>query len=98
MKEIKLIAAFDGWNPWVDEGGIQLLKKGDHVQDVHSMKYNSSWDWLMPVIEKVKSVTQEPEELDTLRDTLWWGSMEDIFNEVVDYIKRINSGEIETAE
>ena len=31
------------------------------------LKFNSSWDWLMPVIGKITSECEEPEELDNLR-------------------------------
>lgn len=34
---------------------------------ISELKYHSSWDWLMPVIGKLTSECEEPEELDNLR-------------------------------
>ncbi len=59
-----------------------------HVKDY---RFNSSWNWLMPVIDKIKSTTEEPEELDNLKDTLWFGSIEDVYWKVVDFIKEHNN-------
>jgi hypothetical protein len=66
MKEIeegnKLIAEFMGWD------GIRFLIPPDYtLQDIegvesmfydfseNEMEYHSSWDWLMPVVEKIES-------------------------------------------
>jgi hypothetical protein len=57
---------------------------------VEELKYHSSLDWLMPVIDKLKSVTEEPEDLDTLKDTLWWGTILDVWKECVELIKEYN--------
>ena len=94
----KIIAEFMGYNReqatrpyWVDP-----IEYKPYYDD--EFQFHTSWDWLMPVIDKIKYVTQEPEELDTLKDTLWWGTIEVVYTEVVETIEKINSGEIETAE
>ena len=55
------------------------------------LEYHKSWDWLFPVINKIKSIIEEPEELDILKQVLWFGSIEDVYNEVVDFIKEYNN-------
>ena len=47
------------------------------------MFFNCSWDWLMPVIEKIKSETEEPEDIDALKHIIWWGTIEDVYMEVL---------------
>lgn len=51
----KLIAVFDGWektNHVDEEFGRLYLKDGESkYQD--SFRYELSWDWLMPVVEKI---------------------------------------------
>ena len=51
------------------------------------LSYHLSWDWLMSVIEKLKEKCEDPEDLDSLKDSLWWGSIEDVWKEVVNYLK-----------
>lgn len=55
------------------------------------LEFHSSWNWLMPVINKLKEVTEEPEDLDPLKEVLWWGNIEDVFQEVVQQIKWYNT-------
>lgn len=50
-----------------------------------------SWDELMPVIDKLQTIWEEPEELDTLKDYVWMGDIERTFNEIVDLIEIHNS-------
>lgn len=67
MTDNELIAEFDGWirNPDYNKGSrIQWThpKYSTKLSDTlyipttpESMKYATSWDWLMPVVEKIKS-------------------------------------------
>ena len=57
---------------------------------VKYVKYHTEWNWLMPVVKKIQSVTEEPEEIDDLRDMLWLGSVSDVYEVVVDTIDRYN--------
>lgn len=58
ITEIKIIAKFDGWEEWVTDGPIQLYKKGDTTKHIGDLKYNSDWNLLMPVVEKIKSINR----------------------------------------
>ena len=63
----KLIAEFLGINKKVyGETGTTYYIDGTPYQ-FFKLKYHSSWDWLMPVIGKLTSECEEPEELDNLR-------------------------------
>lgn len=63
MNRNKLIAEFMGWRPSVVENGINLYYLSNDIteeynhnckqMDLESMKYHTSWDWLMPVVEKI---------------------------------------------
>lgn len=55
----KLIAEFVGWkyNSETANHGIRdncWIRKHEVV---YELKYHSSWDWLMPVVEKIESIT-----------------------------------------
>ena len=65
----KLIAEFIGAKMIVENyHGINIIKFPDKsTKDLHDLKYHSSWDWLIPVIGKITSECEEPEELDNLR-------------------------------
>jgi hypothetical protein len=61
----KLIAEFMGWRPSVIEGGIKLYyfpnsETGEYTdtckqESLYAMEYHKSWNWLMPVVEKVET-------------------------------------------
>ncbi len=59
MNSNKLIAKFMGMNygdPNDNSVMIQMTPQGSEVVPINSMKYHSSWDWLMPVVEKIESL------------------------------------------
>lgn len=54
--ENEIIAEFmGGWNrdPGTRKIGINLPDQGNEWWDIDELKYNTSWDWLMPVVEKI---------------------------------------------
>lgn len=54
----KLIAEFMGAKMIVENHhGINIIEFEDKKQfDLLGLKYHSSWDWLMPVVEKIESL------------------------------------------
>ena len=56
MNDNKLIAEFMGMTPHEQDGGcvIQMTHQGNEVVLVSSLKYHTSWDWLMPVIIEIE--------------------------------------------
>lgn len=62
MKNNKLIAEFMGMtygDPNNDSVMIQTTPQGNEVVPIESMEYHTSWDWLMPIIDKIESLGYE---------------------------------------
>jgi len=59
MKENKLIAEFMGmehcYRPYDD--GFMEVKENDSCVELEDLQYHTSWDWLMPVVHKIKSTS-----------------------------------------
>lgn len=90
----KLIAEFMGVIP--DNGfydGFKLYKAGLPFHygamgnGTHNPPFETSWDWLMPVIGKISNQCEEPEELDGLKYALLCNDIETAFQFVVDYLR-----------
>tara|TARA_R110000796_G_scaffold84358_4_gene183945 strand:- start:359 stop:811 length:453 start_codon:yes stop_codon:yes gene_type:complete len=57
MKDNKKIAEFMGmtYGDTNDESVmIQMTNTGNEVVPIESMEYHNSWDWLMPVVDKIE--------------------------------------------
>jgi hypothetical protein len=55
----ELIAIFMGYERYEDSGGIWFKKEGMIIcmhPKLEDLKYHSSWDWLMPVVEKISTI------------------------------------------
>tara|TARA_R100001510_G_scaffold1943_1_gene1531 strand:+ start:321 stop:647 length:327 start_codon:yes stop_codon:yes gene_type:complete len=53
--------------------------------DVSDMCFSTSWDWLMPVIEKIYSLDSNVDFFKTI-------NINNTYNEVVEFIKEYNNG------
>ena len=71
-----LIAEFMGWDT-----------KGE-TRDVFT--YHTSWDSIMPVLRKIQSLTEEPEDIDHMKDAFWMNSIEYLHTDIVDWIIEYN--------
>ena len=103
MNDNKLIAEFMGavgtpkYNP--TEWDVYITgcldvdsddEKAQHFYTPDEMKYHTSWDWLMPVVQKVSSLCDEPCELDNMKHALLTGNIEFVYEDVVEFIKEYN--------
>lgn len=57
----KLIAEFEGFNVYNDAGTIVIDYGMDefgneNVRPINDLHYHSSWDWLMPVVDKIRTI------------------------------------------
>ena len=52
------------------------------------LKYHPSWDWLMPVIGKISTNCENPEELDNLKYALLCNDINTAYNFVIDYLEQ----------
>jgi len=98
-KENKLIALFMGLKPHHQDAGYLIDERKDEgYEAIHEscFLYNSSWDWLMPVIEKIENDGLDPHGMidNSLRknNQKRWRSIEDLHNVAVYLINIYNNG------
>ena len=53
MNDNKLIAEFMGMT-YGDPNDNSVMTQGSEVIPIESMEYHTSWDWLMPVVDKIE--------------------------------------------
>lgn len=56
LKNNILIAEFMGYKPAPEVAPNYYIKKQTGAMRTNEMLYHSSWDWLMPVVEKIESL------------------------------------------
>jgi ribulose bisphosphate carboxylase small subunit len=84
MKENKLIAEFMGMK-YSDK---RSFNNGEWTHSIESLnKFKTSWDWLMPVVEKC---FQEEGNHYVLNDALITINIEEVYKAVVEFIKQLN--------
>ena len=90
--ENKLIAEFMG-------AEVTQLEVGDIYCPVpsecgseygHKLKYHTSWDWLMPVVEEC--LTTGDRQHFVINDALLTCNIEEVYKAVVEFIKEYNNG------
>tara|TARA_R110000868_G_scaffold226677_1_gene479342 strand:+ start:756 stop:1067 length:312 start_codon:yes stop_codon:yes gene_type:complete len=99
-KENKLIAEFMGHKLGLDGDGMgepqcRIFENGLGTKRIEDT-YNKSWDWLMPVIEKIENDGLDPHGMidNSLRknNQKRWRSIEDLHNVAVYLINIYNNG------
>ena len=84
MNNSKLIAEFMG---------LVVSDRENYTSELHTnvdadLKYHTSWDWLMPVIEEIDHLQHEP--IQGIEDALATRHIGDTYNAVVEFIKEYN--------
>ena len=79
MEDNKLIAEFMGADP----DKKTFFRTGEYVYF-----YDTSWDWLMPVIESIDHLQHEP--IQGIEDALATRHIGDAYKAVVEFIKQYN--------
>ena len=93
--ENKLIAEFMGYKVMEEEKFLTYdYPKGTDLTKIMvdvAMKYHTSWDWLMPVVEKCFD-TQQPSEGQHyfINESLLTMKIEVVYDRVVEFIKTYN--------
>lgn len=98
-RDNKLIAEFMGMNIHHNDKSMMVksTSQGNEVVPINALQYDTSWDWLMPVIEKIQDKHLENPELD------YWGvdeirlieaipNIQQVHYLVVNFIKENNDG------
>ena len=91
MKDNKLIAEFMGW----DIESLSTIPSNLHPSnleldndEVLEYKYHTSWDWLMPVVEKIEQVNEGvPQQM--LHVNLY-SEKREVYQAVIEFIKEYN--------
>ena len=89
----KLIAEFMGAS-FDDKGMTRICGRfGLERVNALNLKYHTSWDWLMPVVENCRLESRCEYDTDDAWDKIHWAleevNKEEIYNAVVEFIKNI---------
>ena len=88
MKDNKLIAEFMELEV---EDGLYYYTTAMDDYKTDTLYFDSSWDWLMPVVAKISRDEKywENECREYLLDVVPYGHIDDVFDAVVNFIKQI---------
>ncbi len=97
MESNKLIAEFVGMNIHHNDKSMMVTKtsQGNEVIPIDSLQYHTSWDWLMPVVQKIGDeyyntpFDETYSKLTEQYENIW--TLEDTYNAVVEFIKDQNN-------
>jgi hypothetical protein len=89
----KLIAEFMGMNVHHNDKSMMVTKtpQGNEVIPIDSLQYHTSWDWLMPVVQKIGDeyyntpFDETYSHLTEQYENIW--TLEDTYNAVVEFVK-----------
>lgn len=103
MKENKLIAEFMDMK--VSTDGTQVKDENWFYVDLEST-FNTSWDWLMPVVERIEEIErigvhiegtyvsiktdESGKDVEIVRGKTTFSKLESTYNAVVEFIKQYN--------
>jgi len=90
----RLIAEFMGFEWMREEDFLNYnYPEGKDLKnvmiDVAAQKYHTSWDWLIPVVQKCYKIDNE-EGFDNLVDAVSTLDIDTTYNEVIEFIKLYN--------
>ncbi len=106
MKENKLIAEFMGLTNHHNDNLVMVRKVSqgneppiNEVVPIDALQYHSSWDWLMPVVEKIETVSGKlpthigniPNDEDYESNNFLSTNIEETYKAVVEFIKNQNN-------
>ena len=95
MKDNKLIAEFMGRGGTFNHDKTMICT-GIYPDTMTLMKYHTSWDWLMPVVQECLTRGADEHEWDAIYNAVGTIDMEDIYQAVVEFIKTYNDGNART--
>ena len=101
MNQNKLIAEFMGMKPHHQDSSCMTRVDdtgSSEVVPVESMSYHTSWDWLMPVVQKcfygtAVQVDDNKDNFFTINNSL--PDMDETYKAVVDYIEGLSAESVE---
>ena len=94
MKDNKLIAEFMGWDiesPTTLPSNLHLSNLELDNNEVLEYKFHTSWDWLMPVVDKIFALAVADENIELFYDVQTHiPDKTATYNAVVEFIKEHN--------
>tara|TARA_R100000149_G_C5770306_1_gene70993 strand:- start:224 stop:502 length:279 start_codon:yes stop_codon:yes gene_type:complete len=87
----KLIAEFMGMTNHHNDKSMMITKtsQGNEVIPIDSLEYNSSWDWIMPVVQKIEQYCEGvPQQM--LNISLY-SDIKEVYKAVIEFIKNQNN-------
>tara|TARA_R110002020_G_C15847117_1_gene735759 strand:- start:262 stop:579 length:318 start_codon:yes stop_codon:yes gene_type:complete len=99
-KDNKLIALFMGLEEDGVDGYLVDMDKDYGYQVIHEscFLYDSSWDWLMPVVQKIYQLGLDNESALLVRDAVTEANLDNTYQAVVEFIKTYNNEEKENTK
>ena len=99
-KDNKLIALFMGLEEDGVDGYLVDMDKDYGYQVIHEscFLYDSSWDWLMPVVKKIYQLGLDNESALLVRDAVTEANLDNTYQAVVEFIKTYNNEEKENTK
>ena len=93
MKNNKLIAEFMELPTEVFESGKLNYKFGTTWWEKQELSYDVSWDWLIPVVQKLIDVYVSIDEQDEqdLQQSILYDKIDSVYQIVVEIIEKYNS-------
>ncbi len=89
LENNKLIAEFMGYNAYEYRGHTMFIFDEDNHRTELDLHYHTSWDWLMPVVQKCYKIENE-EGFDNLVDAVSTLDMYNTYEAVVEFVKQQN--------
>ena len=93
MKENELIAEFMGLSH-CEEGWITIPnenRNGVSEDEIsNDLQYHTSWDWLIPVVDKCYKTGDDTHQWDDLMDAMFTCDISIVHTQVVEFIKENN--------
>ena len=87
----KLIAEFMGLHTIVETNGVTF--KDNNTGEIHLINYNTEWNWLIPVIQKI-TATEEFQDKYVYNDPFWEAfnqlNIDEIYTQVILFIEWYN--------
>jgi len=95
MKDNKIIAEFMGVPQGKHTHFMVEPFALESYADVDDLKYDASWDWLIPVVQECLTKGEDEDEWDAIYNAVGTIDIEDIYQAVVEFIKTYNNQDTE---
>ena len=87
MNDNKIIAEFMGNVHPTNDTSVGL-----DLYTADELKYDRSWDWLMPVVSKCFKTGDDTHQWDDIMDTMFTCDINIVYAQVVEFIQEYNDG------